>query len=64
MIMSIGGSNRMLSIDDVADMLGVPRKSVAANWREWGLTGYRVGRHVRFRERAVQDWLEGRKIIY
>ncbi|MGW0946056.1 helix-turn-helix domain-containing protein [Streptomyces sp. NPDC002623] len=27
------------------------------NWRAWGLTAYRVGKHLRFRERDLETWL-------
>jgi excisionase family DNA binding protein len=55
---ALGGSNRLLTVEEVADYLGVPKKTVYACWREWGLRGYRVGRHLRFRVRHVEEWLE------
>jgi excisionase family DNA binding protein len=59
---SLGGSNRLLSVAEVADYLGVPAKTVYACWRAWGLRGYRVGRHLRFRLRHLEEWLEGREV--
>jgi excisionase family DNA binding protein len=53
----LGGSNRLLSVDELAAYLGVPKKTVYGCWRQWGLRGYRVGRHLRFRERHVEEWL-------
>ena len=51
------GSNRLLSVDELAACLGVPKKTVYGCWRQWGLRGYRVGRYLRFRERHVEEWL-------
>jgi excisionase family DNA binding protein len=39
----VGGSNRLLSVDELAAYLGVPKKTVYGCWRQWGLRGYRVG---------------------
>jgi excisionase family DNA binding protein len=59
---AIGGSNRLLTAAEVADYLGVPVKTIYARWRDWGLTVCRVGRHLRFRQRQVEDWLERQEI--
>ncbi|GAA4187156.1 hypothetical protein GCM10022252_20220 [Streptosporangium oxazolinicum] len=56
--MSSGGSNRLMSVEDVADYLGVPKSTVYDQWKTWGLPAYRVGRNLRFRERNVESWLE------
>jgi excisionase family DNA binding protein len=58
----IGGSSRLLSVEELAAYLGVPKKTVYGCWRQWGLRGYRVGRHLRFRERHVEEWLQSRKV--
>ncbi len=57
----LGGSNRLLSVDELAAWLGVPKKTVYGCWRQWGLRGYRVGRHLRFRERHVEEWLRNQE---
>ena len=57
-----GGSNRLLSVDELAAYLGVPKKTVYGCWRQWGLRGYRVGRYLRFRERQVEEWLQSREV--
>jgi excisionase family DNA binding protein len=57
----LGGSNRLLSVDELAAYLGVPKKTVYGCWRQWGLRGYRVGRYLRFRERHVEEWLRNRE---
>ena len=49
----LGGSNRLLTVDELAAYLGVPKKTVYGCWRACGLRGYRVGRRPRFRERHV-----------
>jgi excisionase family DNA binding protein len=59
---SAGGSNRLLSVDELAAHLGVPKKTVYGCWRQWGLRGYRVGRYLRFRERQVEEWFQSREI--
>ena len=58
----VGGSNRLLSVEELAAHLGVPKKTVYGCWRQWGLRGYRVGRYLRFRERHVEEWLQTREI--
>jgi excisionase family DNA binding protein len=56
--MAAGGSNRMLTVKDVAEILAVSPDTVYDEWRRWGLKGYRVGKHLRFREREVDQWIE------
>jgi excisionase family DNA binding protein len=57
----MGGSNRLMSVDELAAYLGVPKKTVYGCWRQWGLRGYRVGRYLRFRERHVEEWLRNQE---
>ena len=57
----VGGSNRLLSVEELAAYLGVPKKTIYGCWRQWGLRGYRVGRHLRFRQRHVEAWLQTRE---
>ncbi len=56
---SIGGSNRMLSVRETAELLGVPLSTIYSQWRGWGLKAYRVGRALKFREREIESWLQG-----
>jgi excisionase family DNA binding protein len=58
----VGGSNRLLSVEELAAYLGVPKKTVYGCWRHWGLRGYRVGRYLRFRQRQVEEWLQSREV--
>ena len=60
--MMLGESDeRLLSLADLSEMLGVPIHTLY-RWRQHGEgpKGYRVGRHVRYRRAAVEAWLEGR----
>jgi excisionase family DNA binding protein len=54
-----GGAGRLLTADDVADVLGVPRTFVYALARRGALPTVRVGeRYVRFRTQALDLWIE------
>lgn len=55
---TLGGSNRLLSARDVAAILAVPERTVRDKWREWGLPAYKIGKHLRWRERDVQAWID------
>lgn len=48
----------MLSARDVAAILAIPERTVRDKWREWGLPAYRIGKHLRWKERDVYAWLE------
>jgi excisionase family DNA binding protein len=48
----------MLSVRDLAEMLAIPESTVRAQWRTWGLNAYRIGKHLRFRERDVLAWID------
>jgi excisionase family DNA binding protein len=54
--------DRLLSIPELADYLGVPVATIY-RWRYThdGPLGYRIGRHVRYRLSDVERWLEGRR---
>ena len=58
----MGGSNRLLTVEELAAYLNVPEKTVYGCWREWGLRAYRVGRGLRFRKRHVEEWLRSREV--
>ncbi|MER5580953.1 helix-turn-helix domain-containing protein [Streptomyces asoensis] len=55
-----GGSNRLLTPAQTAEFLAVSLHTLYGSWRAWGLTGYRVGKHLRFRERDLESWLSRR----
>ena len=55
---TLGGSNRLLSSRDVAAILAIPERTVRDRWKEWGLSAYRIGKHLRWKERDVYAWIE------
>ena len=52
---------QLLSVQDLADCLAVPVATIYA-WRHrrLGPPGFRVGKHVRYRRRDVEDWISSR----
>jgi hypothetical protein len=46
-------ANRMLSARDVAAILAIPEGTVRDKWWEWGLPAYKIGKHLRWRERDL-----------
>ena len=53
-----GGSNRVLSLAEAAERIGVAPSTLYKHWREWtGLRGFKVGSLVKFRERNVEAYL-------
>lgn len=52
---------RLLSVDEVAQVLGVPVKTLY-QWRHKGVgpVGLRVGRHLRYRPADVSAWIDRR----
>jgi excisionase family DNA binding protein len=59
---TLGGSNRLLNSREVGELLGLPERTIRAEWKNWGLRTYRVGRALRWRERDVMAWIESRKV--
>ena len=59
MIMGKKSIERLMTLPELSEMLGVPIESLYG-WRHRGdgPVGYRIGRHVRYRRSAVEDWLE------
>ena len=50
---------RLLTVAEVADWLGVPVRTVYEwRYRGGGPRGYKVGRHARYRREHVEQWLE------
>lgn len=57
--MSSGGSNRVLSLAEAAERIGVSPSTLYHRWREWAeLRGFKVGNLVRFRERNVEAYID------
>jgi excisionase family DNA binding protein len=55
---TLGGSNKMLSAREVAAILSVPERTIREKWRAWGLPAYRIGKHLRWKEREVHAWID------
>ena len=50
--------DRLLTVDDLADYLGVPVATIYAwRYRRQGPPGFRVGRHLRFRRADAEQWI-------
>jgi excisionase family DNA binding protein len=61
MIMTVQAHDKLMSLIDVSETLGIPVHTLY-RWRckGDGPAGYRVGRHVRYRREEVDAWLEQR----
>ena len=62
MITTLEARDKLMSLTDVSEMLGIPVHTLY-RWRyksHGPAAGYRVGRHVRYRREAVEAWLEQR----
>ncbi len=58
---SNNGSGRLLTVEEVAEMLRVPKSWVYERTRQRSLgriPGFRLGKSWRFREADVLEWLE------
>ena len=54
-----GGSNRVLTLTETAERIGIAPSTLYKRWREWTeLRGYKAGSLVRFRERNVETYIE------
>ncbi|MFE2104348.1 helix-turn-helix domain-containing protein [Kitasatospora sp. NPDC059463] len=53
-----GGSNRLLTPEEVAKWLKVSEITVKNKYRTWGLPAQKVGRLLRFRERDIVNYLD------
>ena len=49
---------------ELADFLGVSKQTIYERWRSWGLRAHKVGKHLRFRERDVESWLEANRVSH
>lgn len=57
----MGSDDELLTLAVLAAMLNVPRQTIYA-WRSrgGGPPGIKLGKHVRFRRRDVERWLDSR----
>ncbi|WP_274913549.1 helix-turn-helix domain-containing protein [Streptomyces sp. WZ-12] len=56
--MTRGGSNRLLTVEEVAAWLRVSEVTVRNKYRVWGIRPQKIGRLLRFRERDIANYLE------
>jgi hypothetical protein len=40
---NLDGPNRLLNSAEVGELLGLPERTIRAEWKRWGLQAYRVG---------------------
>jgi excisionase family DNA binding protein len=59
MITGKKSTERLMTLPELSEMLGVPIDTLYG-WRHRGEgpVGYRIGRHVRYRRAAAEEWLE------
>ena len=50
-------SSRLLTVDDIAELTGMGRDWIYAQVRAGQIPHIRMGRNVRFRETAIDEWL-------
>jgi len=54
--------DRLMTVDDLADYLGIPVQTVYKQRAEGtGPPGYRIGKYVRWKRSEVEAWLEKQK---
>jgi len=56
-------TDKLLSVDQLADRLNVPKSWIYARTRESGpetIPRVKLGRYVRFDQKRVSDWIERR----
>lgn len=51
--MNSGASNRMLSAEETAELIGVVLFTFYKRSRDWELPGYKIGGKLKFRERKI-----------
>ena len=54
----------LLTVADLAAYLGIPVATIYRwRYRREGPIGYRIGRHVRYRSRDIEQWLEAQRDV-
>jgi excisionase family DNA binding protein len=57
-----GNDDRMMTVEDLAEYLGIPIPTVYKQRSEGtGPPGFRVGKYVRWRRPEVDAWLESKR---
>lgn len=52
-----GGNNKMLSLAEAAELVGISPSALRRRWREWGIPACKIGGRLKVRERNLQTWL-------
>lgn len=60
--MAAGGSNVLMTPDQTADVLAISKRTLLDSYQRWGLRHVRVGKHVRFRTRDVETWIDSQTV--
>jgi excisionase family DNA binding protein len=58
---TVGGSNKLLSIKETAEYLSISERTLRNHFRTWGIPAHKVGRAIRFRMRDIESFLERNK---
>jgi excisionase family DNA binding protein len=58
---NLGGSNRLLSLEEAAAYLGdIKPRTLRAERQAWGIPSVPVGRQLKFRQRDLDAWIAKR----
>lgn len=60
--MSAGGSNALLTPEQAAEVLAVTKRTLQDSYQRWGIRHVRVGKHVRFRVRDLEIWIDSQTV--
>ncbi|MFJ2033905.1 helix-turn-helix domain-containing protein [Streptosporangium sp. NPDC087985] len=52
---------KLMTVQDVADCLGIPKSRIYDNWKMWGLPFFRVGQQLRCDPADFRKWIEKQK---
>jgi len=62
---NLGGSNRLLTLREAAELLNVSPDTLYNQWHNWGIPFFRPGNQprsrLRVRERDLNNWIHARK---
>lgn len=55
--------SEILTIEELAAYLRIPKSTLYKLVREEKVPSVKVGRHWRFQKRAIDRWLEGKRVV-
>jgi excisionase family DNA binding protein len=55
--------HNLMTVSEVAAVLGVPTSRVYDRWREWELPMFRVGQQLRCDPAELRAWLEDHRAV-